>query len=232
MPVNELDSTVALITLEEARLYVLRDAADSTRDELLIDAINEVSAAIWEHCEREFLPTATADARVFAYDGSGVLDLRPFDLRELDSITMYTDLDVALQVVLDTADYRLEPRGGSLAGTYLRVRVPCPTVAEASPGFRWQVTVEGDWGMSVVPGAVKLACKQWVDNLAKNPGSWASHQMNGYTVSPEFDLDARRAGMPPAVRHRLSRWRRSGSSSVKVAKFGRPASASASLPTV
>lgn len=232
MPLNELDSTRALITLEEARLYVLRSAADRSRDEILIDAVNEVSAAIWEYCEREFLPTATGQARVFAYDGTGLLDLRPYDLLSLDTITMYTDLDVTLHDVLTADEYRLEPRAGSVAGTFLRVRLPAPTVPEAAPGFRWQVTVTGDWGMATVPGSVKLACKQWVDNLTKNPGSWANHQMNGYTVVPELDLDARRAGMPPAVRHRLNRWRRSGSSAVKAVRLGRSYGDAAELPTV
>lgn len=209
MPVNELDSTRALITLEEARLFSLRSAADQSRDEILIDAINEVSDAIWDHCEREFLATATATARTFQVLPSGYVDLAPYEPRTVTQVKLYTDLDVGSHQVLTTDEYRLRPAGRTPEGTWLSLLVTAPAVAELHPGFGWEVTVTGDWGMTTTPPAVKLACKQWVDNIVKNPGSFATQQMNGFTVTPDVDFAPTAAGMPAAVRHRLHRYRRS-----------------------
>lgn len=277
----------ALITIEEARRFVYRDEDDTSRDGQLIDAVNDVSEAITDHCEREFvaqpartgtdgvadgsttfvaatgaftaaaedelleitgrglrrivtvtnsttvvLDTAVAagtglewalsEARVFEYDGSGVLDLRPYDLRELAAVTLYTDLDVAQQHALTDDEYRLRPAGRARGGTFLKISLPTPRVRESEYGFGWQVTVSGLWGMTAVPGSVKLACKQWVENIVKNPGAFASQTMAGYTVVPELDIGARRAGMPPAVRHRLERWCRPDRDALQVVRFRRP----------
>jgi hypothetical protein len=162
------------------------------------------------------------EARTFRYNGAGFLDLGPYDLNEVESVELYTDLDTALQVTLTAAQYRLEPRGRAPGGTYLGLVLPYPAIAEPDYGFGWQATVTGTWGMPVTPGPIKLACKQWVDNLVKNPGSFASHQMSGYQVIPEQDQFAGRAGMPPAVRHRLDRFKRTTRAGLAVVRFGRP----------
>lgn len=276
--VNELDESVALITLEEARLYCYRNAGDSSRDELLIEAINDVSASIRDYCDREFvtstgsaavaadpgtggltldvagaagipaaapfevrvddelmLVTAVAgdtwtvtrgyrgttpaahaigaevavlEARSFRYNGSGALDLSPFDLRELYSVTLYTDLDEPEHDLLESSSYRLSPVGGTPAGTWLALALPVPALDEAAYGFGWETTVLGRWGMLEVPGSVKLAAKIWVDNIVKNPAQAASETLNGYSVFPEVDEEGRRAGMPPASRYRLDKWAR------------------------
>lgn len=278
--VNEIDETVALVTLEEARLYCFRNAGDHSRDEILIEAINDVSASIRDYCEREFLKTTgdtvtTADpgtggttlavqsadgfpdtgsfyvlvddevmlvtagagttswtvtraqlgttaashtigvqvveieARDFRYPGTGSLDLAPFDLRDVYTVTLYTDLEDSLQDELDEASYRLTPVGGFPGSlTYLGLQLPYPAIEEAAYGFGWQATVLGRWGMETAPGSVKLGAKIWIDNLVKNPGSFASNQMAGYTVFPEQDEEGRRAGMPPATRYRLDKWAR------------------------
>lgn len=208
---NEL-SARALITIEEARRYVFRSEDDASRDEILIDAVNDVSDSIIDHLDREILPQVENAARVFDYDGSGFLDLAPYDLRNVDLLKLYTDRPAASQVTLTSTNYRLWPTGGARGGTYLGLILPTPAIEEFDYGFGWQVTLTGDWGMAAsvaaVPGALKLACKQWVENLIKNPGSFASQSMSGYTVTPEQDFTARRAGMPPAVQHRLAPWKR------------------------
>lgn len=292
MPINELDETRALITLEEARLYCLRNANDRSRDEILIEAVNDISASIWDHLEREPKPTTVparkgtdgvtngtttfvaasgaftsadvgkaiyitsrglytiasvtnattvvlsgsptagtglawdfGEARVFEYDGSGVLDLRPYDLRELHAVTLYTDLETAQQDLLEAAEYRLRPAGRALGGTYLSIGVPTPNVAEYEYGYGWQVTVIGQWGMASTPAAIKFACKQWAKNIVDNPGSYPSHSMAGYTVTSDvasFDTLRTGAGMPRAVERRLSRYRRPDRSPLQVVRFRHP----------
>lgn len=283
MPVNELADN-ALLTLEEARLYCWRNAGDASRDELLIDNLNDVSTSIEAHCGREFSPrtgatelaapiddndvtftvpanptgfpssgdyvvridselllvtaghgsttwtvtrgylgsTAAAhlagaavvelEARVFRYPGAGTLDLDPFDLLDLERVTLYTDLaDTALHDELAAASYRLQPAGGFPgSNTFLSLKVPYPALDEAEYGFGWQATVLGRWGMLEVPGDVKLAAKLWLDNIVQNPTAASSRAMNGYTIVPELDNDERRAGMPASARYRLERWIRPG----------------------
>ncbi len=292
----------ALISIEEARRYVWRSEDDNSRDEILIDAINDISDSIWDHCEREFKSTtigrsgtdgvtngtttftsATAaftsadvgalidittkgnyrvvsvtngtmvilsgsptagtvlawafrESRVFDYDGSGSIDLAPYDLRELDALVLYTDRDAALQVTPDADNYRLWPTGRARGSTYLSLLLPRPAQHEPDYGFGWQVTVTGEWGMATVPGAVKLACKEWVENIVKNPGQYASYSSGGFQYTPEVDISARRAGMPPSVRHRLEPFRRRTESTLQVVRFAHtdsyPPSIPHTLPTV
>jgi hypothetical protein len=214
--------TTALISIEEARRYVWRDEDDSSRDGILVDAINDVSESIADHLRREICPRVENTARRFDYDGSGFLDLAPYDLRTIDEIKLYTDRPSASQQTLTATNYRLWPTGGARGGTYLGVLLPSPAIEEFDYGFGWEVTITGDWGMCAshvtVPGALKLACKQWVENIVKNPGSYASHAMSGYTVTPEQDF-ARRAGMPPSVMYRLERWSRETRRALDVVQF-------------
>jgi hypothetical protein len=205
---NDL-SARALVNLQEVRRYVYRDENDGSRDDILVDAVNMVSDAIWDYCRREFLATATAGVRVFQIAAAGWIDFSPYDLRTLTSIVRYTDREVGLQQTLTSDQYRLQPAGKTPAGTYLHVQVPVPTLPETEPGFGWQATITGDWGMSKTPETVKLACLQWVENICKNPGSWASQTMSGFIIVPAQDFTTPTpAGMPPAVRYRLSAWRR------------------------
>ena len=203
-------SARALLTLQEARRYVFRDEDDASRDELLVDAVNYASSAIWDHCEREFLDTTATpgpDTRDFAISFRGLIDLAPYDLRSASAVVLYTDRDVADQVTLAADQYRLLPLGGVKGGTYWRIRTILPLLPEKQFGFGWQASVTGEWGLAAIPETVKLACAQWVENLVKNPGSFASQAMSGFVVTPDVD-PARSAGMPPATRHRLVPWAR------------------------
>lgn len=202
---NDL-SPRALLDLLEARRYVFRDENDGSRDDILIDAVDAVSEAIWNYCEREFMQT-NALARIFSVSRRGLIELAPFEIRNVTSVVLYTDRAVADQRTLTTDEFQLLPIGTSRAGTYLEIRTIAPSISELQPGFGWEATVTGDWGMLAIPDSVKLACLQWVDNIVKNPGQFASATMSGFTLVPEIDL-ARPAGMPPAAGHRLAYWRR------------------------
>jgi len=262
----------ALIDLPEARRYVYRDENDSSRDDILTDAINDVSDSVIDYCEREFKPTTVPDrsgtdgvgnatttfvaasgaftsadvgkririsdtyytiasvtnattivlnatvaagtgkswdfgeARLIRVSSTGYVDFRPYDLAEFALATMYADRADLDDIVLATADYQLTRRPG---GTYYDMYVPAPEFAPAHEGFGTMLTLRGWWGMATVPGAVKLATKQWVKNIAENPGSYASSSMSGYDVIPEVDtVTLNPGGMPAAVRYRLDNWAR------------------------
>jgi len=146
------------------------------------------------------------ELRLIRVTDTGYVDFRPYDLNELSSATMYADRADLDDTVLAVGSYQLERRPG---GTYYDMRVPAPDFAPAYEGFGTMISVRGWWGMTTIPGAVQLACKQWVKNIAENPGSYASSSMAGYDVAPDTDtFVVNPAGMPAAVRYRLDRWAR------------------------
>lgn len=266
----------ALVSLDEARRYVFRNEDDISRDEILADAVNVVSPAIWDYCEREFKDTTTSDrsgtngvtngtttfvsatgafvaadvgsfvniatkgiysivsvtngttvvlsgspsagtalawdfgeSRVFDVGAAGRINFAPFEIRRAGSILLYPDLALASRQTLTTDQWRLRPTSGTSSETYLYMHTISPTLTALESQIGNQASIRGWWGMAEVPGGVKLACLQWVDNLVKNPGSFASASMAGYTVTPDADSGAFfPSGMPTAVRYRLESWRR------------------------
>lgn len=123
MPVNEIDETVALVTLEETRLYVLRNASDRSRDEQLIDAINDVSASVVEYCEREFLKT-TGDTVTTADPGTGDTTLAVTSADGFpDSGSFYVQVDD--EVMLVTAG------AGTTSWTVTRAQLDTTAAAHA-----------------------------------------------------------------------------------------------------
>ena len=268
---NDL-SDRALLDITEARRYVYRDENDSRRDDILVDAINDVSDSVWEHCEREFRPTTSparagtdgvgngtttfvaasgaftaadvglvlniegalytiasftngttvvlgsvlatgtgldwdfGEARTFEVSSTGYVDLRPYDLRALQRLVLYADRADLTDEVL--TEYQAELRPG---GTYFDLRIAAPAFAPLHTGFATLLTVVGQWGMAEVPHTVRLAAKQWVKNIAENPGSYSSSELAGYAVVPDVDtLTLAPAGMPAAVRYRLEAYARGG----------------------
>jgi len=272
--VNDLTAR-ALVDITEARRYVYRDENDSRRDDILVDAINDVSDSIWDHCEREFKPTTVpsrsgadgvgngtttfvaatgafaspadvglvlqigsvlytivsvtngttvvlsaavpvgtslvwdfGEARSFAVSSSGYVDFRPYDLRALQRTVLYADRADLTDEVL--TEHQLE-NYGPRSGTHYAMRLAAPSFAPLHSGFATLVTVTGQWGMAEIPHAVKLAAKQWIKNIAENPGSYSSSELAGYSVVPDVDtLTLAPAGMPAAVRYRLEAWARGG----------------------
>jgi len=146
------------------------------------------------------------ELRLIPVTSSGYVDFRPFDLYEVASATLYADRADLDDTVLTTADYQLVRHGA----TAYDMHIAAPEFSPAHEGFLTMVSIRGWWGMPSVPGTIQLACKQWVKNIAENPGGYASSSMAGYDVIPEFDsvTTLLPAGMPAAVRYRLDDWAR------------------------
>jgi hypothetical protein len=192
-----VSTTIGLTNLESLRRWCLRDEDDDSQDAKLIEYGLIFSDRVSEWCDRQFAPDPASGSdppvdRVFAYDGSGRLDLNPYELRASNDlvIKLYTDRDASLQRTLLSAEYALAPRGGNKIGTYEGVDLIIPTLGPAHYGFGWQVTVTGRWGAATVPRTVQMAVWICVDNAMKNPGGWQTQQYGGYTVVPDSPLDA------------------------------------------
>ena len=157
------------------------------------------------------LQWALAETRTFPVGRRGLVNLDPYDLLELESMTLYSDQDSSAQE-LAVDERKLLPVGRSQpGGTYLMLRTLWPSIPEPQIGFGWEAEVSGFWGMAAVPETIKLAALQWIENIVKNPGQAATLVAGNYTFTPEVDTTTiPRTGMPPAVRHRLRRWERGG----------------------
>lgn len=199
----------ALVTLEDAREYVLNDATDDSQDRKLVRRINAYSDAVWRYTGREWATTAGA-TRTFQYPGYGMVHLAPYDLRTATTITLETDYPTAYRIDLTAGDdttlgsYRLKPLGGMADGTgtyrwldftYYGYQVPNPFMRDLWDGFFpqdfWKrgfaVQITGDWGIATVPPDVKEAVLIAIDNATHNPEGAASRTFGDLTIAEPVD---------------------------------------------
>jgi hypothetical protein len=150
----------ALVSLPEARAFLQKEEEEEAQDEITAGLINAASGRIHEHTGREFAPKGTApDTRVFAYSGRRMVDLYPFDVREVTAVQLGVDLAAHQQVALQASQWRLRPLP-AIHGVYQQLRLPRPTAYEqlACEG-EFEIAVTGLWGFNAVPETVKHWCK-------------------------------------------------------------------------
>lgn len=170
--------TVAdLITLADVKTAI--GITGTGRDDVISDAITAASDLIVREYEREFTATASA-TREFAVVGDWI-DLTPYDLRTVTSITLDPD-DIA--TVLAATDYQTHPfpqRDGVATAVEL-LTTSRPTVTG-----RLVASIEGAWGFASVPEPVKRACIETVRAITRaDPGGWSSMAgTDGRPIEPE-----------------------------------------------
>ncbi len=196
-------SATALVTLEDAREYVFNNIRDDTNDFRLMRKINTWSDVVIGYTKREWRPLSTAVTRRFVYSGYGMLPLSPYDLRAVSAITAFTDYPTTYQMVLVAGttsvlgEYRLRAGVGRSTGTYRWIDFTAgsytnvPAVQAYSYGDydrRLEVSVTGDWGISVIPERVKEAVLIAIRNSYENPEGAASRTAGAFTLTPQSDL--------------------------------------------
>jgi hypothetical protein len=202
----------ALTSLHRTRSYVLGSASQDSADDELIFLINWASEAIENYTKREFVPTPAlidgdpnpAATRKFDYAGGGFLNLSPYELRNVDTINLYSDLTTSQELVAAT-DYRLEPRGRTEQGTYLAVELIPGSRWHTSYDFGYEVEITGDWGMETVPADVEGACLIMIKDLRMNPGAFGSYNVGPVQVSERDTMFTVPVGsVPPGARRALA----------------------------
>ncbi len=215
----------ALVTLDEARQFVLNNPADNAMDRQLIKAIKEWSAVVKTFTRRQWLPLETAVTHKFSYPGYGMLPLAPYDLRTVTSIVVYSNLPTANQTTLVAGsptvlgDYELLPIGGAApAATYRWLNfTPGPF---GTYDWYWydgwqeertcEVAITGNWGIGTIPEDVKLAVLIAVKDSEENPTGSAQRQIGPLSVTPESeDFDyagARWRALPAESRALLAQY--------------------------
>ena len=166
-----------LTTLASVRRHMqITDGADTDLDAQIDALIPAASDAIMDYAQREFkTDTNGSTARKFRYDGNGVLDLAPWDLRTLSSVKI--DTDIGSGTTLTSSEYRLQPVG-AVHGVYHSIHLPgfaVPNTAGSSPGYR-EVQVTGTWGFVTIPEKVRMAANItiafWLRSTAQHMGSF------------------------------------------------------------
>lgn len=197
--------TYQLTSLASFREHAqISDATDTAQDALIETLIDSVSHAIMVYASREFVPPGTDPvARSFRYNGGGVLDLSPYDVRSVTQVRV--DTDTSNPTTLAASQYRLAPLpcpDGVYQQLHLRGVSVGPTTTEQHPVYR-VVEVTGTWGFAVVPKNVELAANITVQYVLRTTSQF---------MSDEFDGTAGMAGarivIPGAARDLLAPYRR------------------------
>lgn len=233
----------ALVTVADMRFFLDRVGQTVDMDETrwLEDLINEDSLACARFVDRQFTPERTAPggppptrwalksdavatgvSKTFRYDGSGYLNLSPFEVRNVTAVVMGSDLPTAQQVTLAVGDanteaeFRLEPAAKTVLGTYLWIALPIAAYTRipwtSTPGLTQggrQVKVTGDWGAppGLIPADVQRACKIAVGQDFRNPEGYASRTGPGETIDEAVPPEGPGA-LPPDSLKLLSAYRR------------------------
>lgn len=208
-----------LVTLAEVRA-VLEYRTDYTeRDSLISTLISRASQAIENETEREFTATSSAsrrfrvDPRRRNADGAVLLDLAPYDLRSVTTLTQNPENTDEDSVLTANTDYVLSPVEGAPAGSgvYTKVvlsnKLTWTSTLQRNFGYSY-VDVAGAWGFSTTPTIVKQACietvKAWLEGL---PPLTAFDVDEARTIQPEL---LRTFSIPRRARYMLGPYYRSG----------------------
>jgi hypothetical protein len=151
-----------LCTLANVREALELPTADTTRDNLIQTLISDLSRAIMRECDREFAPATSSATRRFQVPaGSLYLDLNPYDLRTVSSLTINPEASGGTALTA-TTDFQLMPvtsPQGPYQGVRFSNRLTSLHVSQTAQDYGYTlVDIAGAWGFASVPEDVKRAC--------------------------------------------------------------------------
>jgi hypothetical protein len=151
-----------LCTLADVRQALELPTADTTRDALIESLISDLSRAIIREYDREFAPAASATRRFTVPAGSLYLDLAPYDLRSVTSLSVNPEASGGGTALTATTDYQLMPvviQQGTYEGVRFSSRVTSLHTSQTAQDYGYTlVSINGAWGFATVPEDVKRAC--------------------------------------------------------------------------
>jgi len=182
------------VSLEE--IAVQLGQTDTSRNGLVVGAIEAACRRIDGHCGRTFSKTTTATARVFYPTSATVVEID--DCCSITSVKTDTADDGGFATTLATSEYITEPLNGVRHGhawptTKLRTIAPTTFPLVVRPA----VQVTGVWGWDQVPEPVILAALQLSVMLYRSPDA-------PFGTAGIADLGLTRVRMPKIVEEILS----------------------------
>jgi hypothetical protein len=193
---------VDLITLDEARDFLQKQASQAAADDVLEELITRASAVIQRHIDLDCESVATT--RTFDWDGGARLSLAPYAASSVDGVTL--DPNESGSSSLTSSQWRLTPSPAA-DGVYYTLHFDYTAISASWSVFpRRQVSVSGQWGFTVIPDGLKqAACVTVAD--------WYRGRVAGF--SAQFQDAAEGAAprgpeaLPLAAWRILEAWRRS-----------------------
>lgn len=141
-------SAGGLCTLEQVRRRRQTKPDDTIQDDLVLDVIDEASLELQRYCAREFVDAGT-QTRTLAYYGRDHVELIPYDLRGVSTVT----IGPSGTVLAEGAGYRLGQQ--TRDGTYRRIYLDAlPDDALTDMGGPILIEITGQWGFERIPADV------------------------------------------------------------------------------
>jgi hypothetical protein len=160
-------------------------STDTTRDDLLNQALSGASRSVEEHCERRFYLDAAATARTYRTKGRVICQRDGSQRLRVDDIGSTTGLvvevgDGTTWTVIATADYETFP-DNALARQRAITAIVDPDSTTFSDNRRARVTAR--WGWPAIPSQVEQATLIQAERLYRRKDS-----PQGVMGSPEWGL--------------------------------------------
>lgn len=191
-----------LTDLNSVRLFMQKGTAGAnTEQDALINAlIPAASRVILQWTGREFAPASTAVTRTFTYDGSGLLDLVPYDLRTITAISR--DPAGTPAALTAPTDYVLQPVNPA-DGVYTHLRFSSLFWRSYPSSTDRSIAITGNWGFASVPADVQYACNMTIK-------WWITNDVSAFSSGLDVNTDqfTRGRSLPEGVRDMLSPYRR------------------------
>lgn len=170
-----------LLTLEEFRTIQGTDVTDTQDDAKWTMMLGFVSAVIRSFTERDFGAPIVTEDRVFAYDGSGYLDID--DAAAITAVVFNYPYSADITITTDQWSAQPQRRDDAQIYTYillfgdLNIIPGSPEMGfernldvyareRGTYGLPRTATVSGTWGWAVIPDDVKMAAvwtmQEWV----------------------------------------------------------------------
>jgi hypothetical protein len=188
MPLN----ANALTSVANAKIWLRRQnvsgmaATDDTNVITLL--INGVSNAIAKHCERQFIPE-TAATHTFKYTGDGLINIAPYEIRAITTLTI-GGITLVAGTGIGDGDYIPQPRDQSAEDTYLWIDTRAYVYKYPRNGYllapllnQRDVVIVGNFGMAAVPADVEMAALIAVADMYRNPEQAATRGSGDFQIS-------------------------------------------------
>ena len=189
-----------LTTPELCRILLTNGATDTTYDERIATLLPLMSELARSETSRRFDREDDA-TKIFGYRaGQRRLSIVPFELRSVDSIVVAG----TTETTLDASAYKLRPAQATPEGTYLWIEF-LDVLADED----LDLDVTGDWGTADIPLGVSAAVADAVHHAIRNPESFQSRSLGGFSISePQEVSPGDGLSLPAASRAKLRVYRR------------------------
>jgi len=209
-----------LCTIADVKAAQEPSVTTTTRDPIIQTLITSASVVLMRRLQREFTPQTNGAARIARVrtqergaDGTLLVDLAPWDLREATAVVLHPESSSPLTLVANS-DYMLEPLN-TPQGVYNQLRLSRYLVAisdfEVRFGFA-QLQLTGNWGIwqtSGVDSDVRDACVLTVRSwLRQNPGQQQEALLNANLNAGVQPAIPATWFLPRAALDRLAPWAR------------------------